>query len=77
LYPTHIRASGQGFAYNIGRVLAGVGVLGSGQLVNMFGGDYRKGMMIMGSIYLLGLVVICFAPRTEGTLRAEADSAAH
>jgi SHS family sialic acid transporter-like MFS transporter len=75
LYPTRIRASGQGFCYNIGRVLAGLGVLGTGELVRMFHGDYRIGAMTMATIYLFGLVVIAFAPNTGGRMRAEEDEA--
>jgi SHS family sialic acid transporter-like MFS transporter len=76
LYPTRIRATGQGFSFNIGRVLAGFGVLGGGKLVTLFHGDYRKGMMTMCSIYLVGLVIILFAPDTGGKMMAdEADEA--
>jgi len=71
LYPTHIRASGQGFSFNIGRVLAGIGVLGTGTLVAAFGGNYQKGVMVMASIYLVGLAVIWFAPDTGGKMRAD------
>ncbi len=71
LYPTRIRASGQGFCYNIGRVLTGFGVLGTGWLVNAFGGDYRKGVMTIAGVYLLGLVVIVFAPNTGGKMRVD------
>ena len=35
LFPTRIRATGQGFAFNFGRVLAAVGALQSGQLLNL------------------------------------------
>ena len=71
LYPTRIRATGQGFSYNIGRVLAGVGVLGTGAMVNFFHGDYRKGAMVMATVYLVGLVVIWFAPDTGGKMLAD------
>lgn len=71
LYPTRIRASGQGFSFNIGRILAGLGVLGTGTLVHAFHGDYRKGVMTMASIYLVGLIVIWFAPDTGGRMQAE------
>ena len=71
LYPTRIRASGQGFCYNIGRVLTGFGVLGTGWLVGAFGGDYRKGVLTIATVYLLGLVVILFAPETGGRMLAE------
>ncbi len=71
LYPTRIRATGQGFSFNIGRILAGFGVLGTGSLVSLFHGDYRRGVMTMCSIYLVGLVVILFAPDTGGKMFVE------
>lgn len=71
LFPTHIRATGQGFAYNIGRVLTGFGVLGVGMLAQFFGGDYRRAAMTMATVYLLGLIVIYFAPDTGGKMRAD------
>jgi MFS family permease len=73
LYPTHIRASGQGFAFNIGRVLAGIGVLGAGALVGVFQGNYQKGAMVMASIYAVGLIVIWFAPDTGGKMRPDEE----
>jgi MFS family permease len=75
LYPTRIRASGQGFAYNIGRVLAGFGALGAGELVRVFNGSYQAGGQVMACIYLFGLVVIWFAPNTGGKM-VEDDGAA-
>jgi MFS family permease len=75
LYPTRIRAAGQGFSYNIGRVLAGIGVLGTGSLVAAFGGNYAKGVTVTASVYLVGLIVIWFAPNTGGKM-AEDDQIA-
>lgn len=80
LYPTRIRATGQGFAYNIGRVLTGAGVLIAGGLVNLFHGDYRPAAMTIASVYLLGLVIIAFAPDTRGKMISDEEdqaSAAH
>lgn len=71
LYPTRIRATGQGFCYNIGRVLTGLGVIVAGSMVSLFGGDYRWAAMSIATIYLLGLVVIVFAPDTGGKMQAE------
>ncbi len=76
LFPTRIRATGQGFSYNIGRVLAGLGVLGTGTLVGLFHGDYRRGAMAMATIYLVGLVVILFAKDTGGKMMKEEGEAA-
>lgn len=71
LYPTAIRATGQGFAYNIGRVLTGIGVLGGGALVSLFRGDYRLGMIAMATVYLLGVPAVSLAPETGGKLPQE------
>jgi len=71
LFPTHIRATGQGFAYNIGRVLTGLGVLGAGLLAQFFDGDYRRAAMTMATVYLLGLIVIWFAPDTGGKMKQD------
>lgn len=71
LFPTHIRAMGQGFAFNIGRVLTGLGVLGAGFLTQFFQGDYRKAAMTMASVYLIGLAVIFFAPDTGGRMKSD------
>ena len=71
LFPTHIRATGQGFAYNVGRVLTGFGVLGAGLLAQFFQGDYRRAAMTMATVYLLGLIVIAFAPDTGGRMRED------
>lgn len=73
LFPTHIRATGQGFAYNIGRILTGLGVLGAGMLAQFFHGDYRRAAMTMATVYLLGLIVIIFAPDTGGRMRADVE----
>lgn len=76
LFPTRIRATGQGFSFNIGRILAGFGVLGTGVLVEFFGGDYQKGTMVICTIYLLGLLVIAFAPDTQGRMVSDEEDEA-
>jgi len=71
LFPTRIRATGQGFAYNIGRVLTGVGVLAAGGLAQAFHGDYRLAAMTTATVYLVGLILIFFAPDTGGRLQPD------
>jgi MFS family permease len=66
LFPTRIRATGQGFAFNFGRVLAAMGVLQSGQLLNFFNEDYAQMCSIISLIYLASMVVIWFCPETKG-----------
>jgi len=75
LYPTRIRATGQGFSYNVGRIISGLGVLGAGTSVSLFHGDYRISAMTVASIYLMGLVFILFAPDTGGKMLADEGDA--
>ena len=66
LFPTRIRATGQGLSFNFGRVLAAGGTLCLGQLFGLFGGDYGRAMAAVAMVYLLGMVVVWFAPETKG-----------
>jgi MFS transporter, SHS family, sialic acid transporter len=66
LFPTRVRATGQGFAYNFGRVLAAVGVLGTGRLLAEFHEDYARTGAVTSLIYVVGLVLIWFCPETKG-----------
>jgi MFS family permease len=67
LFPTRLRATGQGFAFNSGRVLAAAGALLGGQLhKSVFAGDYQAMCRVISLVYLLGLVVIWFCPETKG-----------
>ena len=65
LFPTRVRASGTGISFNSGRALAAAVVLGTGVLVQLFGGDYARIGLWTGMIYAAGMVVILFAPRTD------------
>jgi MFS family permease len=66
LYPTRVRATGQGLTYNFGRILAAGGALSTGQLVGLFGGDYAKACATITFVFIVGMVVIWFAPETKG-----------
>ncbi|MFM9011223.1 MAG: MFS transporter, partial [Planctomycetota bacterium] len=70
LFPTSVRATSQGFAYNFGRVLAAVGTLQTAPLMALFGGSFPQAGTILSAIYLLGLLVIWRAPRTTGLASA-------
>ena len=66
LFATRVRATGQGFAFNFGRILAAMGALQAGILMNeVFGGDYARACSLMSLIYLVGLVIIWFGPETK------------
>ncbi len=66
LFPTRVRATGQGLSFNCGRVLAAVGTLCMGRFVGLFGNDYGRAMGAITLIYILGLFLIWFAPETKG-----------
>lgn len=66
LFPTRIRATGEGITFNFGRIIAAAGVVfGMGQLVGILGG-YAKAATVVAMVYVLGLVLIWFAPETKG-----------
>jgi MFS family permease len=65
LFPTRVRAAGSGIAYNVGRFATAVGVLMAGALFDTMDGSYPKVGATCGLIYLLGLIVIWWAPDTS------------
>jgi MFS transporter, SHS family, sialic acid transporter len=65
LFPTRVRATAQGFAYNIGRILAAVGTLGAGSLLNYFNEDYARMCAVVSLVYILGIAFIWFCPETK------------
>jgi MFS family permease len=66
LFPTRVRATGQGLSYNFGRFFAAAGALLQGQLVAAFGGSYPRAGAIITLVYLAGMILIWFAPETKG-----------
>ena len=65
LYPTRIRATGTGFCFNAGRILASISPFLTGWLVTTLG-TFGKAASTVALIYVLGLVVLLFAPETRG-----------
>ncbi len=77
LFGTNVRATGQGFGYNFGRILAAVGVLQTGNLMGLFKEDavvagitiphgYPLACSTMSLIYFVGMGLIWLAPETRG-----------
>jgi MFS family permease len=64
LYPTRLRATGAGFCFNAGRVLASVSPFVTGSLVAALG-SFNKAAATIALIYLLGLAILPFAPETK------------
>jgi len=65
LFPTRIRATGQGFSWNAGRALTALGPLTSGMLVDVVGSVPVAAVMLTAS-YGVGLIAIWFGPETRG-----------
>jgi len=66
LFRTGVRATGQGFGFNFGRILAAVGALQTGALLKAFDNDYAKACSLVAVVYAFGLVLIAMAPETRG-----------
>lgn len=66
IFPTRMRATGQGLSFNFGRILAAVAALQMGEFVRLLGGDYAAAGSRIALIYVVGLVLIWFAPETKG-----------
>jgi MFS family permease len=67
LFPTRLRGTGAGFCFNTARIIAGPVLLGfawlQGSPLNLgLGGA----MMVLGSLFLVGAVLVFFAPETRG-----------
>lgn len=65
LYPTRLRATGAGFCFNAGRVLASAAPLLTGWLVTVFG-SFNSAAGAIALIYLLGLAILPLATETNG-----------
>jgi MFS family permease len=77
LFRTNVRATGQGFGFNFGRILAAVGSFQLGALVSHFSegvtigpvqlaGGYPSACTILSTVYVVGMILIWFAPETRG-----------
>ncbi|MBX3235594.1 MAG: MFS transporter [Nitrospiraceae bacterium] len=65
LYPTRLRATGAGFCFNAGRVLASAAPFITGWLVTALG-SFNKAASTIALIYIVGLVALPFAQETKG-----------
>jgi MFS transporter, SHS family, sialic acid transporter len=65
LFPTRLRATASGFAFNAGRMIAAYCAIKSGDLVRFFNEDYARMGALMSLVYVVGLVLIWFGPETK------------
>jgi MFS family permease len=63
LFPTRLRATGSSFCFNIGRLLGAGMLLVRGYLGASLG--LRHAVVAMSSLFLVGLILIWFAPETR------------
>jgi hypothetical protein len=78
LFRTSVRATGQGFGFNFGRILAAVGVLQLGNLLKNLTVNWHIGSWelphggrpiacsLIALVYLVGMAIIWLAPETRG-----------
>ena len=66
LFPTRARATGQGLAFNFGRILAALGAWQMPALMAFFDKSYPRAGETIVLVYLVGMVLIWFAPETKG-----------
>jgi SHS family sialic acid transporter-like MFS transporter len=65
LFPTRVRATGQGLAFNFGRILAAIGAWQMGPLMAFFGKSYANAGATIVLIYIVGMIIIWLAPETK------------
>jgi SHS family sialic acid transporter-like MFS transporter len=66
LFPTAVRATAQGFAYNFGRIIAAVGGLQTANLIKFFDNSFPKAASVVASVYLVGMCIVWLGPETKG-----------
>jgi hypothetical protein len=75
LFPTHLRSTGTSFCYNVGRFVAALGPTLLGLLIGLYSGyaategeaaPLRYAGLTMCGIFVMGLLVLPFAPETKG-----------
>ena len=64
VYPTAIRASAQGFTYNLGRVASAAAPFTIGKLATTHG--FSVAFAVAGAVYFLGALAWAFIPETQG-----------
>jgi MFS family permease len=69
LFPTHLRATGAGFCFNIGRVVSAAGPFLTGVVV-LYTGSFEYAISVLSGVYLLGPVTLLFARETKGQVLA-------
>jgi MFS family permease len=64
IYPTSIRATAQGFTYNLGRIASAAAPFTVGKLATSHG--FSTAFAVAGAVYLLGALAWTWIPETRG-----------
>jgi len=64
LFPTKVRATGQGFAYNAGRAFSALAPFIIGGLADIYG--IGSALALTSTFFLIGTIMILFLPETRG-----------
>jgi MFS family permease len=71
LFPTRLRGTGAGFCFNVARIVAGPVLLGFVWLQTRLQGEVAgsgllRAMLVLSCLFLVGAVLVLFAPETRG-----------
>jgi MFS family permease len=66
LFPTRVRATGQGVCYNFGRILTALSAWKVSSLMAWFHNSYAQAGAAVVVIYIIGIIAILFLPETHG-----------
>lgn len=66
LFPNHLRATGAGVCFNGGRLIAAPLLWVSAELKARPGVDLRLAVTLLGSLFLIGALLLWFLPETRG-----------
>lgn len=66
LFPNHLRATGAGVCFNGGRLIAAPLLWVSAELKARPGVDLRLAVTMLGSLFLVGVLLLPFLPETKG-----------
>lgn len=66
LFPTRLRATGAGFCFNVGRIVAAPMLFLSGWMQKDWGYSLENAVSLLAILYLMGAILPFFAPETRG-----------
>jgi MFS family permease len=65
LFPQHLRATGSGFCFNGGRLVAASVLIASGWIKSLPGVNLQLGLVLVSQLFLVGAMIAWFMPETR------------